>query len=162
MKRVVLLTIFSFVLIAYVLIGKIDSTWGETTTVKLTEEDIVKILDAAQKKAKEIGVGMSISVVDEGGNLLGFIRMDGAFLHSIHTSYSKAYTAASIRRPTGSFPPPVSEEISSITNGRFTNLKGGMPIMIDGKVVGAVGAGSGTGEQDEMVSRAGAEAIVQK
>ena len=162
MKRVVLLTIFSFALITYVIIGKIDSTWGETTTVKLTEEDVVKILDAAQKKAKEIGVGMSVSVVDEGGNLLGFIRMDGAFLHSIHTSYSKAYTAASIRRPTGSFPPPVSEEISSITNGRFTNLKGGMPIMINGKVVGAVGSGSGTGEQDEMVSRAGAEAIAQK
>jgi uncharacterized protein GlcG (DUF336 family) len=162
MKRVVLLTIFSFVLFTYIIVGKIESTWGETNAVKLTEEDVVKILDAAQKKAKEIGVGMSVSVVDEGGNLLGFIRMDGAFLHSIHTSYSKAYTAASIRRPTGSFPPPVSEEISSITNGRFTNLKGGMPIMINGKVAGAVGSGSGTGEQDEMVSRAGAEAIAQK
>ncbi len=162
MKRVVFLTIFSFVLITYVLIGKIESTWGETNVVKLTEEDVIKILDAAQKKAKEIGVGMSISVVDEGGNLLGFIRMDGAFLHSIHTSYSKAYTAVSIRRPTGSFPPPVSEEISSITNGRFTNLKGGTPIIINGKVVGAVGSGSGTGEQDEMVSMAGAEAIVPK
>ncbi len=162
MKRVVLLTIFSFALITFIIIVKIENTWGETTTVRLTEDDVVKILDAAQKKAREIGVGMSITVVDEGGNLLGFIRMDGAFLHSIHTSYSKAYTAVSIRRPTGNFPPPVSEEISSITNGRFTNLKGGMPIIMNGKVAGAVGSGSGTGEQDEMVSKAGAEAIGQK
>ncbi|MEK7280274.1 MAG: heme-binding protein [Nitrospirota bacterium] len=162
MKKFILRAIFSLCFGIYLFLGTASSTWGETTSVKLTEEDVTKIIDAAQKKAKEIGVGMSISVVDEGGNLLGFIRMDGAFLHSIHTSYSKAYTAASIRRPTGSFPPPVSEEISSITNGRFTNLKGGMPIMINGKVVGAVGSGSGTGEQDEMVSRAGAEAIAQK
>ncbi|MEK6576516.1 MAG: heme-binding protein [Nitrospirota bacterium] len=162
MKKFILKAIFSLSFGIYLFLGTTSSTWGETTTVKLTEEDVVKILDAAQKKAREIGVGMSITVVDEGGNLLGFIRMDGAFLHSIHTSYSKAYTAVSIRRPTGNFPPPVSEEISSITNGRFTNLKGGMPIIMNGKVAGAVGSGSGTGEQDEMVSKAGAEAIGQK
>lgn len=153
------LAIFFLSFIIHTFFGITSRSWGETPTVKLTEEDVEKILDAAQKKAKEIGVGMSIAVVDEGGNLLGFIRMDGAFLHSIHTSYSKAYTAVSIRRPTGNFPPPVSEEISSITNGRFTNLKGGIPIIINGKVVGAVGSGSGTGEQDEVVSRAGAEAL---
>lgn len=162
MKKSILFAVFSLFFITYTLFGIIAVSQGEVATVKLTEEDVAKILDAAQKKAKEIRVGMSISVVDEGGNLLGFIRMDGAFLHSIHTSYSKAYTAASIRRPTGNFPPPVSEEISSITNGKFTNLKGGMPIIINGKVVGAVGSGSGTGEQDDMVSRAGAEALGQK
>lgn len=162
MKKLILLAIFSLSFSAYTFLGTTSISWGETPTLKLTDEDVAKILDAAQKKSKEIGVGMSIAVVDEGGNLLGFIRMDGAFLHSIHTSYSKAYTAVSIRRPTGNFPPPVSEEISSITNGRFTNLKGGIPIIINGKVVGAVGSGSGTGEQDEMVSRAGADALGQK
>lgn len=162
MKKFILRAIFFLSFGIYLFLGTASSTWGEIITVKLTDEDVVKILDAAQKKAREIGVGMSITVVDEGGNLLGFIRMDGAFLHSIHTSYSKAYTAVSIRRPTGNFPPPVSEEISSITNGRFTNLKGGMPIIMNGKVAGAVGSGSGTGEQDEMVSKAGAEAIGQK
>lgn len=162
MQKFILITLFSLSFGIFLFWGITARSLAETPTIRLTEEDVVKILDAAQKKAKEIGVGMSVSVVDEGGNLLGFIRMDGAFLHSIHTSYSKAYTAVSIRRPTGNFPPPVSEEISSITNGRFTNLKGGMPIVIDGKVVGAVGSGSGTGEQDEMVSRAGAEAIAQK
>ena len=74
---------------------------AETPPLQLTTADIQKALGAAVAKAQEIGVPMGISIVDAGGNLLAFIKMDGAFIHTNHTSFSKAYTAASIRKPSG-------------------------------------------------------------
>ena len=75
--------------------------WAQQSATTLSTEEIQHILSAAVAKANEIGVPMGISVVDAGGNLLGFIKMDGAFIHTNHTSFSKAYTAASIRKPSG-------------------------------------------------------------
>ncbi len=85
----------------------------------LSTAEIQKALTAAVAKAQEIGVPMGISIVDAGGNLLAFIKMDGAFLHTNYTSFSKAYTAASIHKPSGAsgIPPNISAEISSTTGG---------------------------------------------
>lgn len=137
---------------------------ADTPQGALTTADIQKVLAAAVTKAQEIGVPMGISVVDAGGTLIGFIKMDGAFVHTNHTSYSKAYTAASIKKPSGAsgIPPNITAEISSTTGGKFTTLPGGQPLVKDGKVVGAIGVGGGKGEQDEAVAKAGVDALAVK
>ena len=137
---------------------------AEAPPAPLSTADIQMALSAAVAKAQEIGVPMGISIVDAGGNLLAFLRMDGAFLHTNHTSFSKAYTAASIRKPSGAsgIPPNISAEISSTTGGKFTSLPGGFPLIQGGKVIGAIGVGGGKGEQDEAVAKAAIEALTVK
>ena len=101
----------------------------------------------------------NITVVDEGSNILAFLRMDGAKLLSIETSRSKAITAASHRQPTSRLDPKNEIKLAIAAGGRLTNLEGGLPIIIDGFCVGAIGVGSGTGAQDVEVARAGLAAI---
>ena len=134
------------------------------TPSPLSTADIQKALTAAVAKAQELGVPMGISIVDAGGNLLPFIKMDGALLHTDHTSFSKAYTAASIHKPSGAsgIPPNISAEISSTTGGKFTTLPGGFPLLKDGKVMGGIGVGGGKGEQDEAVAKAAVDALATK
>jgi uncharacterized protein GlcG (DUF336 family) len=131
---------------------------------QLTTADIQKALAAAVAKAQELGVPMGISIVDAGGNLVGFIKMEGAFIHTNHTSFSKAYTAASIRKPSAGsgIPPQVTTEIASVTGGKFTTLPGGQPLLKEGKVVGGIGVGGGKGDQDEEVAKAGVNALASK
>lgn len=131
---------------------------------QLTTADIQKALAAAVTKAQEIGVPMGISIVDAGGNLVGFIKMEGAFIHTNHTSFSKAYTAASIRKPSAGsgIPPQITTEIASVTGGKFTTLPGGQPLLKEGKVVGGIGVGGGKGDQDEEVAKAGVNALTSK
>ncbi len=140
------------------------SAFAETPSLQLSTSDLQKILGTAVSKAQEIGVPMGISIVDAGGNLLAFIKMDGAFVHTNHTSFSKAYTAASIRKPSGSggIPPNIADEIASTTGGKFTTLPGGHPLLKDGRLVGAIGVGGGKGEQDEVVAKAAVEALNAK
>jgi uncharacterized protein GlcG (DUF336 family) len=137
---------------------------ADTSQGGLTTADLQKVLAAAVAKAQEIGVPMGISVVDAGGTLVAFIKMDGAFVHTNHTSYSKAYTAASIKKPSGAsgIPPNITAEISSTTGGKFTTLPGGQPLVKDGKVVGAIGVGGGKADQDEAVAKAGVDALAAK
>jgi len=130
----------------------------------ISTADIQKALTAAVAKAQEIGVPMGISIVDAGGNLLAFVKMDGAFLHTNYTSFSKAYTAASIRKSSGAsgIPQNVRAEISSTTGRKFTTLPGGFPLVKDGKVMGGIGVGGGKGEQDEAVAKAAVDALATK
>lgn len=133
-----------------------------TTTkpsLKLTYEGARVALDAAIAKAKEMGVPQDIAVVDDGGHLLAFARMDGAKILSIHTSQTKALSAASLRQPTNRLPPSEEGRLAFATGGKLTNLKGGLPIIIDGICVGAIGVGSGTGDQDIEVARAALAAL---
>jgi uncharacterized protein GlcG (DUF336 family) len=137
---------------------------AEVPSLQLSTADLQKALGAAVAKAQEIGVPMGISIVDAGGNLLAFIKMDGAFVHTDHTSFSKAYTAASIRKPSNmsGIPANIAGEIASTTRGKFTTLPGGYPLLKDGRVVGGVGVGGGKGEQDEAVAKAAVEALTVK
>lgn len=127
--------------------------------LRLSHEGALKILRAAIEKAKAMGVPQCIAIVDDGGHLLAFTRMDGAKVLSIDSSLRKAMTAASGRVPTGGAAPDVELKLGLATNGKLTNLKGGVPIVLDGHVVGAVGVGSGTGEQDLEVAKAGIAAL---
>ncbi|BCJ90650.1 hypothetical protein IZ6_13850 [Terrihabitans soli] len=128
-------------------------------TLKLTHEGALKALAGAVAKAKELGVPQNITIVDDGGNLLAFVRMDGARLLSRETSMSKAITAASHRQPTSRLDPANELKLAIAAGGRLTNLEGGLPIVIDGQCIGAVGVGSGTGAQDVEVARAALAAI---
>jgi uncharacterized protein GlcG (DUF336 family) len=120
----------------------------------LSYEGAQKMLAAAVSKANEMKVPQCISIVDAGGHLLAFARMDGAFAMSMQTSLMKAKTAASYGDPTGNILAGVDLKLAIATQGQRINLPGGLPIVIDGRVVGAIGVGSGTGEQDRQVAAA--------
>lgn len=126
---------------------------------KLTHEGALKMLRAGMAKAQEMKQPQCISITDDGGHLLAFVRMDGARVLSTDSSLKKAMTAASLRNPTGNINPANEVKLGLATGGKVTNLKGGLPVVIDGKVIGAVGVGSGTGEQDLEVAKAAIAAL---
>lgn len=128
-------------------------------TLKLTHAGAMCALSAAMKKADELGVPQNITVVDDGGNLLAFVRMDGAKTMSIRTSQKKAVSAASHRQPSGMLSGDLEVKLALATDGGLTNLEGGFPIFIDELCIGAIGVGSGTGAQDCEVARAGLAAL---
>lgn len=127
--------------------------------LRLTHAGAMKIIEAAIKKAVAMGKPQCIAVVDEGGNLLAFTRMDGGKTLSINSAIRKAITAASNRGPTGGIQGDLEFRLAHATSGRLTNLKGGLPIVVDGVTVGGIGVGSQTGEEDLEVAKAGLAAV---
>jgi glc operon protein GlcG len=125
------------------------------------------VVEAARKKATALGLQCNIAVVDDGGHLLAFVRMDGARPASGTTAITKAVSAATFRQETGPLPVKgepellLSLSIQTASGGRVTALKGGVPVLVDGQVVGAVGVGGGSGEQDAEVARAGIQALLE-
>jgi uncharacterized protein GlcG (DUF336 family) len=111
-------------------------------------------MEAAIAHATAMGVPQCIAIADEGCNLVAFTRMDGARVLSIRSSQRKAMTAAATGKPTGGLDPSVDLKLAVVTDGDMVNLKGGVPIIVDGHVVGGIGVGSGTGEQDLEVANA--------
>ncbi len=126
--------------------------------------DARRMIEAAEKKAQEIGQPMNIAVADEGGNLVAHVRMDGAWLGSIDISIKKAYTSrafdiatkdlASHSQSGGQF-----FGIHASNDGKIMIFAGGIPIQRDGKVVGAIGVSGGSGDQDHAVAETGAAAF---
>jgi glc operon protein GlcG len=125
-----------------------------TPSLKLTIEGAQKILAAAIAKASAMGIPECISIVDPGGHLLAFARMDGAFVQSIDSSLMKAMTAASYSEPTGNIEAGIDLKLAIATGGKRINLPGGLPIIVDGHTIGGIGVGSGTGAQDLDVAKA--------
>jgi len=125
----------------------------------LSYEGAQKMLAAGIAKATEMKVPQCISIVDSGGHLLAFARMDGAFAMSLPTSLMKAKTAASYAEPTGNLLAGIDIKLAIATQGERINLPGGLPVIVGGRVVGAIGVGSGTGEQDRQVAAAALKAI---
>lgn len=117
-------------------------------------------LEAAIARALEIGVPQNIAIVDAGGNLLAFARMDGARFLAQHSSIAKARTAASLRMATGQLPPQFGVELALATGGQSINLPGGLPIEAEGAVIGAIGVSSGADHDDIAVAEAGRDAVV--
>ncbi len=126
--------------------------------------DARRIIAAAQKKAEEIGQPMNVAVVDEGGNLLAFERMENAWRGSIDISINKAFTSRAFDITTkdlgnNSQPGQQFFGIHASNHGRIMIFAGGIPLKKDGKVVGAVGISGGSGEQDQSVAEAAAAAF---
>jgi glc operon protein GlcG len=128
-------------------------------TRTLTLAGGLAVLFAGVAEAERIGQPMCITVVDTGGNLLAFARMDGSKALSVISTRNKATTAALSNEPTGGAPADVELQVTLAQENKWTNLLGGLPIRVDGYLLGAVAAGSGTGQQDLAVARAGAAAI---
>jgi len=132
---------------------------------KLTLEGARAVLAAAESHAAEMQIPMNIAVVDDGAHLLAFARMDGAKPASIAVSLVKARAAAMRRAPTG--PAMASDQVNvalalglaSAAPGHQTPIRGGLPLVVDGEVVGGIGVSAGTEDQDLDVARAGAAAI---
>ena len=133
---------------------------AETTAyLKLTHDGALAALNAGIAKATAMNQPQCISVVDSGGHLLAFVRMDGAYHMSLETSLRKAKTAACYGDPTGGLADGVDMKLAVGTDGQRINLPGGLPIIVDGHCIGGVGVGSGTGEQDREVAAAAIAAI---
>jgi glc operon protein GlcG len=128
-------------------------------SLKLTLDGAMKLLNAAIAKSRDMKVPECIAIVDSGGQLLAFARMDGAFALSFETALVKAMTAASYGIPTGDIAAGVDIKLAIATQGKRVNLPGGLPIIIDGHVVGGIGIGSGTGEEDRQVANAALGAL---
>ena len=132
-----------------------------TTDISLDQAHVV--LAAAVKKAQEIGTKMDIAVVDAGGNLKAFVRMDGAWLGSIDISIKKAKTARYFDMPTGeigklSQPGGPLYQIE-VSNGGLITFPGGLPLKPGDTIIGAVGVSGSTVENDHAVAAAGAAAV---
>jgi len=130
-----------------------------SSSLKLTHKGALAALNAAIDKASNMDQPQCISIVDAGGNLLAFVRMDGAFYMSMETSIRKARTAACYGEPTGGLPEGIDLKLAAGTDGQRINLPGGLPIIVNGHCIGGVGVGSGTGEQDRQVATAAIQAI---
>jgi uncharacterized protein GlcG (DUF336 family) len=127
-------------------------------------ETAKRMLDAAERKAEELGVGMCIAVVDEGANLVAFRRMKGGLLGSVSISQEKAYTAAALEDATEDLAEVAQPEsslygIETDDGGRFVVYGGGIPLTDGDEVVGAIGASSGTIEEDVATAQAGVDAF---
>lgn len=119
-------------------------------------------IEAARKKAEKLGVKMNIAVVDEGANLIAFLRMDGAWLGSIAIAQDKAYTSRAFDVATRelaakSQPGKPLFGIGETHHGRVIIFGGGVPLKVGDVVVGAVGVSGGTPDQDHEVADAAAD-----
>lgn len=125
----------------------------------LTHQAVITMLSAAVTKAEEIGQPQCIHIVDASGETLGEIRMIGAKFLSRKSARSKARTAASIGAPSAAIPESVRLHIAAATDGDVTGMGGGLPIRINGALVGGIGVGSGSVDQDLAVANAALLAI---
>jgi uncharacterized protein GlcG (DUF336 family) len=130
----------------------------------ITLKDAKRIIEAAEKKAAEIGQPMNIAVADQGGNLISHVRMDGAWLGSIDISIKKAYTSRAFDIATKDLATHSQSGgqffgIHASNDGKIMIFAGGIPLKQDGKVVGAIGVSGGSGDQDHAVAEAGVAAL---
>ncbi|MBI3707601.1 MAG: heme-binding protein [Proteobacteria bacterium] len=119
-----------------------------------------EVIAAAAAEAKKRNWPMNISVVDGGGNLVAFERMDGAQVGSVAISQHKAHAAAVFRRETKIFEGGIQGGFTYLlTLDGVIGSRGGIPLIEGGKIVGAIGVSGGTGSQDEVVAKAGAALV---
>lgn len=133
--------------------------------IELTLELAQSAAHAALAKARSLGKPFSVSVVDEAGRLMYFLRDTGAGFLTFDTSRAKATAAASFRRATSDIAagrdanPLLWYSLPAVSGGQALPSPGGMPLLREGRVIGAIGVGGGLPDEDDQVATAGAEAI---
>jgi uncharacterized protein GlcG (DUF336 family) len=137
------------------------------TIRRLSLEDAKLLLEGAEKRSREIGVPMCTAVTDEAGHLIAFSRMDGGKITSIDIAINKAYTGGCARKGTHEYnqlavPGKPTFGIHTTNQGRFTIIGGGLPVVVDGEIVGGVGCSTGTAEQDQVVAQAAIDYFLAK
>ncbi len=131
--------------------------------MSLTLDQALTALDAARAKALSHGMRASFVVLGQGGDVVAMHKMDGARLTAMEFAQKKAFTALNFARPTHEtverFQPIEMQILLTLADPRLMFYKGGVPIMADGQVIGAIGCSGGSGDQDFDCSEAGAQAI---
>lgn len=132
-------------------------------TAVISVEAASQALAATVSHAKQMGIAINVAITDSSGTLAGFLRMPGAFLHSIDIAVDKAYTAASFGFPTSQWM-KILEGDEALKAGlplrpRLVIFGGGLPIVENGMRIGGIGVSGGSAEQDEECARAGLKAI---
>lgn len=130
------------------------------TIPRLDQDDAKLLIAGARAHAAKIGVPMCIAVTDESGHLMAFERMDGGKVTSTVIAQDKAYTAAGAKKATHEYgeasqPGKPAYGINSAIGGRLMVVAGGLPVTVDGAVVGGIGISSGTPAQDLECAEAG-------
>jgi len=131
---------------------------------RLTQEGATAVLNGAIKKAKQMNLDVCIAIVDDSALLLNFHRQDGARISSISIALTKAESAALRRSPTqpiGAEPDRLilSLGVALASKGAQTTLKGGLPLFVDGEIVGAIGVSGGTVDEDTEIAKSGIQAF---
>ncbi len=127
---------------------------------KITLETAKQLIDAAERKADEIGVPSVITVANPDGNMVAQHRMDDAWLASVNISRDKAYTAAALQMPTHELAEPSQPGSSlyglqTVDDDRIVIFGGGFPLERDGEIVGTIASSGGQVDEDMTVARAG-------
>ncbi|MBU2486474.1 MAG: heme-binding protein [Alphaproteobacteria bacterium] len=125
----------------------------------LTHKAVMAMLAAAVDRAEAMGQPQCIVIVDASGGTLAELKMTGAKFLSLKSARAKALTAASTGKPSSAIPEAVRAAIGAATGGSVTGLAGGLPVVFDGDLVGGIGIGSGTGDQDVEVANAALASI---
>ena len=125
-----------------------------------------KLIESAEAEAKSLGVSMVITILDEGGNLIAKHRMDDAWLASIDISQNKAWISVALKIPTSNLadvtvPNTELYGLTTTNNGRIVVFGGGIPLVKDGKVIGAVGVSGSAVPNDVKVAEAAVRAFEQ-
>lgn len=132
--------------------------------VSLTLDEAKRMLSAAEAKAASLGVAYNVAVVDAGGHLVAFLRQDGALIGSIDLAIDKAATARLFDKTTSDLAGLAQSGkplfgIQESNAGKVVIFGGGIPVVLGGNIVGAVGASAGTIEQDIAVAEAAVAAL---
>jgi glc operon protein GlcG len=148
------------ILSAAVLCGSLNSRADLPTKKVLTLEVAKKLAAAAEAEAKKRGSTVVIVVVDDGGHVLLLERLDDTQVASVEVGIGKARTAAIFRRPSKVFEDQVRDgRVAALALPGATPLQGGIPILWEGKVIGAIGVSGNTPQEDEDIAKVGAAAI---
>ena len=128
----------------------------------ITLEQAKKIMAGAEAESKKNSWGMVITILDSGGNPVMMQRMDGTQLGSVEVARDKAWSAVAFRRPTKVFEDLVAQGGANLRILKLSGanpIEGGIPIVVDGKIIGAVGVSGGSAAQDGQVAKAGIDAL---
>ena len=133
----------------------------------LTSKGVRMMMDAALARASELGIAVTVAIVDDGGHLLMLERMQGGRFHTVHSATTKAATAASNKRPTS--PKGAQGQELDVVHAlglalaagpkNWTAMEGGYPVMVEDECIGAIGVAGGDWKQDEDIARAALGAI---
>jgi glc operon protein GlcG len=129
------------------------------TKPSLTSADVKKMLAACEAEAAKNKWGVAIAILDEGGHLLGFTRMDGAGPISAEVAIGKARTSALTKRPSKFFEDRVKERPAFASFPAGTLIQGALPIMYQSECVGAIGVSGVASHEDEQIAQAGVNAL---
>ncbi|WP_019119561.1 GlcG/HbpS family heme-binding protein [Brevibacillus massiliensis] len=126
---------------------------------RLTLETAKRLIAVAEQKSRQMGLSSNIAIVDDGGNLIAFTRMDHARIAGIEISKNKAWTSVSMQMPTANLaesalPGGPAFGVNTTNYGRIVILGGGIPLVVRGRIVGGIGVSGGSSAQDIEIANA--------